>query len=312
MDEVIVKDLTKQFDDLTAVDHIELNVPEGSIYGLLGPNGAGKSTTVRLLCTLLKPSEGTATVGGFDIIESPVSVREITGVMPGESSHTLYPTMSTYENLEYFGRLYGVPEAEIPERIEELLNFMGLWERKDDPAGELSTGNRQRLALCRALLHRPRVILLDEPTSTLDPIAAKKVRELILSLAKKYRQTFFINSHNLAEVQRICDRIAIIDKGRILLSGKTEELRSKLQASQDFTIRVSNDLEKALSIAKSMDFVKSAEIETDSIQIAIEDPIGNNSTLMISLLSQGIRIIEFAEDEATLEDLYLDVVGGVA
>ena len=310
LDEVIIKGLTKRFDDLTAVDHIELNVPEGSIYGLLGPNGAGKSTSIRLLCTLLTPSEGTACIGGFDIIESPVSVREITGVMPEESNHTLYSTMSTYENLEYFGKLYGIPDAEIPERIEELLNFMGLWERKDDPAGELSTGNRQRLALCRALLHRPKVLLLDEPTSALDPIAAKKVRELILSLAKKYRQTFFINSHNLAEVQRICDRIAIIDKGRILLSGKTKELQSKLQASQNFTIRVTDDLEKALSIAKSMSFVTSAEKEVDSLQVTIEDPIGNNSTLMQSLLSQGVRIIEFAEEAATLEDLYLDVIKG--
>lgn len=310
MDEVIIKDLTKKFDDLTAVDHIELNVPEGSIYGLLGPNGAGKSTTVRLLCTLLRPSEGTASVGGFDIIESPVSVREITGVMPEESNHTLYPTISAYENLEYFGGLYGVPEAELPERIEELLNFMGLWERRDDPAGELSSGNRQRLALCRALLHRPRVVLMDEPTSALDPIAAKKVRELIISLAAKYRQTFFINSHNLAEIQRMCDRIAIIDEGRILLNGKTKDLQSELQASQNFTIRVNDDLEKALSIAKSMNFVTSAEEEVDSIRVTIEDPVGNNSTLMRSLLEEGVQIIEFAEQEATLEDLYLDVIKG--
>ena len=310
LDEVIIKDLTKKFGDLMAVDHLELNVPEGSIYGLLGPNGAGKSTTIRLLCTLLNPSEGTASVGGFDIIESPVSVREITGVMPEESNHTLYAAMSAYDNLEYFGKLYGVPEAEIPDRIEELLTFMGLWERKDDPAGGLSTGNRQRLALCRALLHRPRVVLMDEPTSALDPIAAKKVRELIISLAAKYKQTFFINSHNLAEVQRMCDRIAIIDKGRILLSGNTKELRSKLQATQNFTIRVNDDLERALSIARSMDFVTAAEEEVDSILVTIENPIGNNSTLMRSLLSKGIEIIEFAEQEATLEDLYLDVIKG--
>ncbi len=310
MDEVIIKNLTKRFGDLTAVDHLELNVPEGSIYGLLGPNGAGKSTTIRLLCTLLKPSEGTASVGGFDIIESPESVREIIGVMPEESNHTLYATMSTYENLEYFGRLYGVPEAEIPGRIEELLSFMGLWERKDDPAGELSSGNRQRLALCRAILHRPRVVLMDEPTSALDPIAAKKVRELIISLATKYRQTFFINSHNLAEVQRMCDRIAIIDKGQILLSGKTKDLQSKLQACQNFTIRVNDDLEKALSIAKSMDFVTSAEEEVDSILVSIENPVSNNSILLRSLLSEGVEIIEFAEQEATLEDLYLDVIKG--
>jgi len=312
LDEVIVSGLTKRFGDLTAVDHIDLNIPEGSIYGLLGPNGAGKSTTIRLLCTLLHPDEGTASVGGFDIIESPTKIREITGVLPEEGNHTLYQTLSAYENLEYFGKLYGIPEEEIPARIEELLSFMGLWERKDDSAGELSTGNRQRLALCRALLHRPRVLLLDEPTSALDPIAAKKVRELILSLAEKYKQTFFINSHNLAEVQRICDNIAIIDEGRILLSGDTKELRSRLQASQNFRIRVANDLEEALLIAKSMDFVTSAEKEADSIIVTIEAPDSNNSILMQSLLSRGIKIIEFAEEEATLEDLYLDVIKGGA
>ncbi|TFH11042.1 MAG: ABC transporter ATP-binding protein [Candidatus Thorarchaeota archaeon] len=310
LDEVVISGLTKKFDDLTAVDHIELNVPKGSIYGLLGPNGAGKSTTIRLLCTLLKPNAGTATVSGFDIIESPVSVREITGVLPEEGNHTLYQTLSAYENLEYFAKLYDVPDDEIAGRIEELLTFMDLWERKDDPAGELSTGNRQRLALSRALLHNPEVVLLDEPTSALDPVAAKRVRELILSLSEKYGQTFFINSHNLAEVQRICDRIAIIDEGKILLSGDTKELRSRLQASQNFRIRVVDNLEKAESIVKAASFVTSTKREADSLIVTIYDPFSNNSTLMESLLSQGIRLVEFAEEEATLEDLYLDVIKG--
>ncbi|TFG34882.1 ABC transporter ATP-binding protein [Candidatus Thorarchaeota archaeon] len=310
MDEVIISGLTKNFDEIRAVDHMELNVPKGSIYGLLGPNGAGKSTTIRLLCTLLRPDEGSARVSGFDIIESPVNVREITGVLPEEGNHTLYQTLSAYDNLDYFGRLYDVPEAEIPERIEELLTFMGLWERKDDPAGELSTGNRQRLALCRALLHKPKVLLLDEPTSALDPVAAKRVRELILSLSEKYGQTFFINSHNLAEVQRICDRIAIIDEGKIILSGDMKELRSKLQASQNFRIRVVDNMEKALSIVESTNFVTSVTKEADSLLVTIEDPFSNNSSLMQSLLSQGIKMIEFAEEEATLEDLYLEVIKG--
>ena len=312
LDEVVISGLTKNFDDLTAVDHIELNVPKGSIYGLLGPNGAGKSTTIRLLCTLLRPDDGTATVSGLDIIESPVQVREITGILPEEGNHTLYQTLSAYDNLDYFARLYDVPEDEIPERIEELLTFMDLWERKDDPAGELSTGNRQRLALCRALLHKPKVLLLDEPTAALDPVAAKRVRELILSFSEKYGQTFFINSHNLSEVQRMCDKIAIIDEGKILLSGDTQELRTRFQTSQDFRIRVVDDLEKAGSIAESLDFVTSVKKEADTIVVTIEDPFTNNSTLMQSLLSQGIKLVEFAEEEATLEDLYLDVIKGGA
>jgi ABC-2 type transport system ATP-binding protein len=308
--EVEIDSLTKTFGDITAVDHMELSVPEGSIFGLLGPNGAGKSTTTRLLCTLLRPDEGTARVGGHDILKEPVSVRQITGVLPEEGNHTLYPTMTAYENLEYFARLYGVPRSDISSRIEELLGFMDLWDRKDDKAGELSTGNRQRLALCRAMLHSPRVLLLDEPTSALDPIAAKRVRELIMSLAEKYKQTFFINSHNLAEVQRMCDRIAIIDDGKILLAGETRELRSRLQAKQEFVIRVTGDPKEAAAIAESSDFVEAVTIAVDYISVTIANPIENNWRLMQELLAGGIRIVEFAEDEATLEDLYLEVVKG--
>lgn len=310
--EVRISGLTKNFDEIVAVDHMELSVPEGSIFGLLGPNGAGKSTTVRLLCTLLKPVEGTAEVADFDILQAPVQVREVTGVLPEEANHTLYPAMSSYENLEYFGRLYGVPEDELPGRIQELLEFMELWERKDDKAGELSTGNRQRLALCRALLHEPKVLLLDEPTAALDPVAAKRVRELILSLSQKSGQTFFINSHNLAEVQRICDRIAIIDEGKILITGKTAELREKLQAQQEFRIRVAGNLSEAEAIAKSTDYVESVHTEVDSLLVVINDPINNNSKLMRTLLDAGVKIVEFAEEEATLEDLYLEVIKGGA
>ena len=310
LDEVTITDLTKNFGKLVAVDHMNLNIPAGTIFGLLGPNGAGKSTTTRLLSTLLRPTEGTAVVSEFDIIKSPVQVREITGVLPEESNHTIYPSLSAYENLEYFARLYDVPEEDIPERIEELLTFMDLWERKDDKAGELSTGNRQRLALCRALLHRPKVLLLDEPTSALDPIAAKRVRELILGLSKEYKQTFFINSHNLPEVQRVCDQIAIIDEGKILLHGPTQELRSKLLAKQEFRIRLVGDIATASSIAKSMNFVEEVKEEVDSILVTIEDPTENNSSLMRELLSSGIKIVEFAEEEASLEDLYLEVIKG--
>lgn len=308
--EIITNQLSKRFGELKALNRVDIVVQRGSVFGLLGPNGAGKSTTTRLLSTVLKPSFGTAQMGEFDIIENPVKVREITGVLPEEGSHTLYPSMTAYQNLEYFANLYDVPDEEIPERIEELLTFMELWERKDDKAGELSTGNRQRLALCRALLHKPKILLLDEPTSALDPIAAKRVRELILSLAKKYGQTFFINSHNLSEVQRICDRIAILDEGQILLTGTTSELRQKLHAKQEFVIRVVGDIKKAESVVTSQHFVESVKIGVDSLLVTIENPTENNSQLMRDLLNAGVNIVEFAEEEASLEDLYLEVLKG--
>ncbi|KXH73215.1 MAG: hypothetical protein AM326_00270 [Candidatus Thorarchaeota archaeon SMTZ-45] len=306
--EVRITELTKNFGDIMAVDHMNLHVPAGSIFGLLGPNGAGKSTTVRLLCTLLKPVEGTAQVAGHDILESPVDVREVTGILPEEGNHTLYPGMTAYQNLEYFARLYGVDEDIIPERIHELLTFMNLNDRADDKAGELSTGNRQRLALSRAILHKPKVLLLDEPTSALDPVAAKRVRELILNLSQQYKQTVFINSHNLAEVQRICDRIAIIDDGKIILYGTTRELLSQLQVQQEFRIRVSDGMSEAQSLVESQEYVLSVKPEVDSLLVAIRDPIENNSKLMRALLDASVNIIEFAEEEVSLEDLYLDAI----
>ncbi len=307
LDQVTTNQLTKIFGETVAVDHIDLSVPAGSIFGLLGPNGAGKSTTVRLLCTLLQPTEGSAVVAEYDILENPVDVRRVVGVLPEEGSHTLYHRLSAYENLEYFARLYDVPEDEIPKRIEELLRFMDLWDRRDDLAGELSTGNRQRLALCRAMIHEPLVILLDEPTASLDPIAAKRVRELILSLSKKYKQTFFINSHNLAEVQRICDRIAIINDGKILLAGETNELLSRLKTDQLVTIRVAGDVEKVQSIIEAADFVELMSVDIDTVSVKITNPLDNKSRLLRMLLDEGVNIIELTE-EATLEDLYLSVI----
>lgn len=312
MDDVKIQHLTKNFGELIAVNDMTIDIPEGTIFGLLGPNGAGKSTTTRLLSTLLKPTKGTAIVAGHDILKEPVSVREITGVLPEESNHTLYPSMTAYDNLVYFAKLYGVPEEELEVRVKELLDFMELWERKDDKAGELSTGNRQRLALCRALLHRPSILLLDEPTSALDPIASKRVRELILNLSEQYKQTVFINSHNLPEVQRMCNRIAIIDEGKILLYGKTEELRSKLHAQQQYRLLIVGDVSTAEAIVRSKNYIKSFETQIDTILIEIENPVENNVKLLKALIEGGVNVLEYAEEEATLEDLYLEVIKGGA
>jgi ABC-2 type transport system ATP-binding protein len=160
------------------------------------------------------------------------------------------------------------------------------------------------------MLHQPTVLLLDEPTSALDPLAAKRVRELIVNLSKEYKQTFFINSHNLAEVQRICDRIAIIDEGKILLSGKTDELRERLYKKQEYKIRLRGDPGISEPILDSFDFVTIVEKGTDWVLIEVSNPFENNSRIMKSLLEAGINIIEFAEEEASLEDLYLQVVKG--
>jgi ABC-2 type transport system ATP-binding protein len=300
--------LTKRFGGLVAVDRINIEIPKGSVFGLLGPNGAGKSTTVRLLCTLLNPDRGSASVCGYDVVSEPVRVREITGVLPEEGNHTHYETLSAYDNLLYFARLYGLEENRAKERVHELLQFMELWERRNDLAGKLSTGNRQRLALCRALIHEPKVLLLDEPTSALDPVAAKRVRKLILELSVEYGQTFLLNSHNLAEVDRICDHIAIIDEGKILVSGKTDELRNRLRRRQNYRLVIGNEIGGVQDLAKDFDFIFSVENQGNSLILEIENPRENNPVLLRSLLKEGIDVIELAEEETTLEDLYLSVI----
>ncbi len=312
LDDIKIYQLTKNFDEIIAVNDMKLEIPEGCIFGLLGPNGAGKSTTTRLLSTLLRPSKGTAVVAGHDILKEPVKIRQITGVLPEESNHTLYQSMSAYDNLVYFARLYGVDEETIETKVKELLEFMELWDRKDDKAGELSTGNRQRLALCRALLHGPTILLLDEPTSALDPVASKRVRELILHLSQQYKQTVLINSHNLPEVQRMCDRIAIIDKGKILLTGKTEELRHKLRAQQKYRILIQGDIATAQSIVEKQSCVESSEAEVDTITAEIQDPFQNNVKVLKALIDGGVNVVEISEEDATLEDLYLQVIKGGA
>ncbi len=312
LDDIAISHLTKNFDEIVAVNDMNLEIPEGCIFGLLGPNGAGKSTTTRLLSTLLRPASGTAVVAGHDILKEPVQVRQITGVLPEESNHTLYQSMSAYDNLVYFARLYGVDEETIETQVKELLEFMELWDRKDDKAGELSTGNRQRLALCRALLHSPSILLLDEPTSALDPIASKRVRDLILHLSQQYKQTVLINSHNLPEVQRMCERIAIIDQGKILLTGKTEELRHKLRAQQKYRILIQGDIEPARAIIEKQSCVKSSETEVDTIIAEIENPMQNNVHILKALIDAGVNVVEMSEEEATLEDLYLQVIKGGA
>jgi ABC-2 type transport system ATP-binding protein len=312
LDDIAISHLTKNFDEIIAVNDMNLEIPEGCIFGLLGPNGAGKSTTTRLLSTLLRPTNGTAVVAGHDILKEPVQVRQITGVLPEESNHTLYQSMSAYDNLVYFARLYGVDEETIEAQVKELLEFMELWERKDDKAGELSTGNRQRLALCRALLHKPSILLLDEPTSALDPIASKRVRELILHLSQQYKQTVLINSHNLPEVQRMCERIAIIDQGKILLTGKTEELRHKLRTQQKYRILIQGDIQAAQTIIEKQSCVMSSETEVDTIIAEIENPMQNNVHILKALIDAGVNVVEISEEEATLEDLYLQVIKGGA
>jgi ABC-2 type transport system ATP-binding protein len=216
--------LTKKFGDFTAVDHIDLQVRRGEIYGFLGPNGAGKSTTIRMLCTLLKPTSGTATVAGFDIDSDANDVRKRIGLV--SEKLIMYTRLTAEQNLTFFGKLYGINDAELKPKIEELLDLVKLTPFKDRSVGGFSSGMRQRMNVIRALIHDPEIIFLDEPTTALDPQSTKFVRDTVMQL-KKDGHTIILTTHIMEEADELSDRISIIDHGKVMATGTVHELKNE-------------------------------------------------------------------------------------
>ncbi|GAB4390419.1 MAG: daunorubicin resistance protein DrrA family ABC transporter ATP-binding protein [Thermodesulfovibrionales bacterium] len=220
-----VESLVKRFNGLTAVDGISFDVEEGAIFGFLGPNGAGKTTTINILCTLLSPTSGRASVSGFDCVREPDKVRKSIGLVFQDT--TLDKDLTAYENLAFHAYLYGVRKAEVRERVDDALKFMGLFDRRDDLVKKFSGGMKRRLEVARGLIHRPRVLFLDEPTLGLDPQSRTNLWESIVKLPARHNVTVFMTTHYMEEAE-VCRRIAIIDKGRIIASGSPEELKKTL------------------------------------------------------------------------------------
>jgi len=219
------RDLVKRFDSFTAVDHISFAVPEGVIFGFLGPNGARKTTTIKMLTTVLKPTEGQLRVAGHDPVKEPLLVRRAFGIVFQDQS--LDGELTAAENMELHGVLYRVPRVERRERVEALLRFVGLWERRGDYVKRFSGGMRRRLEIARALQHRPRILFLDEPTANLDPQTRNQIWEFIRGLCRDERVTVFFTTNYMEEAERVADRIAVIDHGRIVGEGTTAALREQ-------------------------------------------------------------------------------------
>ncbi|MBS7250318.1 MAG: ABC transporter ATP-binding protein [Candidatus Freyarchaeota archaeon] len=228
------KDLTKKFGEIVAVNKINLKVKNGETFGILGPNGAGKTTTVRMLNCILRPTEGTATVGGFDIIKEPDKVKRITGLLP--ESPGVYEKLTAREFLEFMGDLYDVPHSKLYNRMDEILELFELKNRENDLLEGFSRGMRQKVLLAATLITDPEIIFLDEPISGLDPASARMVKDMIKLLVSEAKKTFFICTHMLSFAEEMCGRIAIIDRGQIKIEGTLEEI---LRESK------SKDLEKA-------------------------------------------------------------------
>ncbi len=298
-------ELTKNFDDFTAVSQINLNVESGQILALLGPNGAGKTTTVRMLSSILRPSFGWAKVAGYDVASQPSEVRRMVGVLT--EHHGLYGRMNAEEYLIFFGQLYGCSRPHVMNQINPLLEQLGMDQYRKKRLGEYSKGMRQKLALIRALIHEPPVLLLDEPTSAMDPESAKIVRSAIKSLSNKER-TIILCTHNLAEAEELCNQIAIIQEGKIILNKSMQEVRNSLVGSPIFAARFTEpiiedflDLPEGVQILNKVDHI---------INFKVEKPIIQNP-LLIRFLSEKFNLISFEEVPIKLEDAYLGAINQV-
>jgi len=223
-----VKNLTKKFNGISAVNDISFQVEEGEVFAYLGPNGAGKTTTVNILSTLLAPTSGIAKVAGYNVTKEGIKIRRLIGYVPEDFG--LYPSLTISQNLDFFAGLYKISKNERKVRIEELLEFFDLWEKKKAPVSILSKGTKQKVSLAKAMMHNPKILFLDEPTSGLDPMMAKEVIDMITKL-KKEGKTILMTTHLLARAEKVCDSVALISEGEILCMGKIAEIKSNLKTS---------------------------------------------------------------------------------
>ncbi len=296
--------LTKRFGDLIAVDGIDLDVHEGEVFGFLGPNGAGKTTTLRLLCALIAPTSGTAEIAGFRLGRDDAKIRATVGILtelPG-----LYERQSAWENLIFYATLYGLTPSVANAQAERYLRLMGLWERRSEPVVTFSRGMKQKMAIARAALHEPRVLFLDEPTTGLDPDAAKTVREFILALKAEGR-TVFLCTHNLDEADRLCDRIAFF-RHRVIRIAKPDELRAELYGRATEIRLVPKPRREDLALVQAVPGVREAHLENGSIVVASADPLLTNPLLVKALVDGGAEIAFVTERRPHLEDVYLKIV----
>lgn len=306
-----ISSISRSFGETKAVDNLTLEVQAGEIFGFLGHNGAGKTTTVRLLNGVLEPTSGSARVLGLDPQAEGPALRARTGVLTETPS--LDERLTARDNLSIYADLYGVPVAQVNEHVNAMLTEFDLADRADEKVGGYSKGMKQRLALARALLHKPEVLFLDEPTAALDPVAARAVNELVENLARREGCTVFLCTHNLVEAQKMCDRVAVMEHGHLVASGTPSELTRQYVKRLDVDLEVDpaqRDL--ALQVLKDHPelVIREPKCEKDLLTMTLS---GREAIPeLVSVLSQkGLRIYRLAPQEANLEEVYFALNGGV-
>jgi ABC-2 type transport system ATP-binding protein len=297
--------LRKEFDDLIAVENLTLTISSGEIYGLIGPNGAGKTTTIRMMCGLLDPTQGDVRVAGIDVLTEPEEARKYIGYL--SDFFSVYDDLKVWEYLDYFAHAYKMPESEIPARVDEVITQAGLEVKRDGMIRGLSRGMKQRLGIARAMIHRPKVLVLDEPASGLDPKARIELRNLLRS-ARDEGATILISSHILTELEGLCTSIGVMEKGRMVRSGRLEEVMSavtplrtvRLQWLGEGQAQIQGLLEQLPGAAE----LKLSEGAGEFFFSGSDDEL---SQALANLINGGVRIVSFHEVKQTVEEMYMKV-----
>ncbi len=307
---VRVRDLVKTYGDLHAVDHLDLDVPAGGVFGLIGPNGAGKTTTMLSIVTLLTPDQGTIEVFGRDPVREQREVRRLVGYMP--DFFGLYEGLTCAEYLDFFASAYGLDAATRAQQVRDLLELVEMSHKATTDVSGLSRGMQQRMSLARALVHDPELLVLDEPASGLDPRARVELREIMLELGRQ-GHTILVSSHILAELEEMCDRVGIIEAGTVLAQGTPGEIREKMKTAITITLRVLGGdaaLERATTTATRFGAVNLTPVGA-ALRFELPGSEEVAADLLAALVGEGVRVVDYREDRGGLERLFLSVTKGV-
>jgi ABC-2 type transport system ATP-binding protein len=304
---VEVRGLTKKYGDFTAVDDISFSVAEGEIFGSLGPNGAGKTTLIRMLTTLMKPSSGSARVACCEVVKEPEAVRRAIGVVPQAMTSDL--DLTGYENMDIYGRFYNIPGHERRERIDYLLETVGLAERAGELVAAYSGGMRRRLEIARVLIHKPKVLFLDEPTTGLDPQSRRVIWNFLNRFKEGDAMTIFLTTHYMDEAEEFCNRVAIIDHGRIVVLGSPVELKAQIPGRDYISLRLDAVNDTLLANLRALPFVASVSATGLEVRAAVDNGAKNLLALLEAVRASGGLVLATAIHEQSLEDVFIHYTG---
>jgi ABC-2 type transport system ATP-binding protein len=306
---LVIEHLRKEYKNLVALDDLSFTLEPGDIFGFIGPNGAGKTTTIRMVATLLVPTSGTAYIDGIDVTRYPDEVRSLMGYMP--DFFGVYDDVKVWEYLDFFAAAYRIPKSQRGQVIDDVLELTDLVVKKDSYVEELSRGMKQRLCLAKTLVHDPKLLLLDEPASGLDPRARVELKELLKAL-RDMGKTILISSHILPELADFCNKIGIIEKGKMLLFGGVDDILAQMNGGRGVRVRLAegDDLDRATAVLQAIPGVKQVSQDDRELEVTIDHEQAQQHILLAALIKADFRVESCAETQLDLEDLFMSVTQG--